>query len=112
MKRSAGLVIIASLLFLLGLKALSSDVEAGYFVNGIRLAIGLTSVVAAYALWCKRAYAIKVYWVWIATCLVGGGVSQYINGGALYEVAIWWVLAGTVWVLVGVYLKGTLRKTA
>ena len=110
MKRSAGLVIIASLLFLLGLTALSSDVEAGYVVNGIRLAIGLTSVVAAYALWSKRAYAIKAYWVWVATCLVGGGVSQFIQGGALYEVAIWWVMAAAVWVLMGVYLKGTLKK--
>ena len=113
MKKPAGLVLIASLLFLVGLWTLSTESDAAFSVKSIQLVIGALSIVAAYGLWTGRNYAMKAYWLWVASWLIGGGLVQILGGNSpMSHVVIWWVFVGTVWLFVGIYLKGALRQTA
>ena len=114
MTRSAGLIIIASLLFIVGLRLLggNSSHDAVLIVRVTQFVMGTISLVAAYALWAKRDYAMKLYWLWVFGWLVGGGAVQYmVDSSPLSHVVIWWVFVGSVWLAVGAYLRSALRQT-
>ncbi len=114
MTRPAGLIIIASLLFIVGLRLLggNSSRDAVLIVRVTQFVMGTISLVVAYALWAKRDYAMKSYWLWVFGWLVGGGAVQYIvDSSPLSHVVIWWVFVGSVWLAVGAYLRSTLRQT-
>jgi hypothetical protein len=113
MKRPAGLVIIASVLFLAGLRMLGGPAGSDdLLVVRITVAIvGILSIVAAYGLWTRRDYAMKAYWLWVLAWLVGGGVVQYVAGGLRpAHVVIWWIFVGAVWLAVGIHLKSALKE--
>lgn len=113
MKKPAGLVLIASCLFILGLAVLGGDSATSIVAKLIQIVVGVTTVVAAYGLWTRRDYAMKAYWLWVVAWLVGGGAVQFMADNVpLLHVVIWWLFVGATWLAVGAYLKGALRQAA
>lgn len=109
------MILFAALLFILGMRLLlglsASDGRTGASV--LQLAVGIVSVGVAYALWMRRSHAMKAYWIWVSTWLVGGGIAQYVYRDVPFlHIAIWWVFVGSVLVFVGLYLRGAVKQTA
>src|SRR5262245_18134700 len=117
MKKPAGIVLIAGLLLRAGLRILSGVPSApgrpsSVLIHAVELALGLTSLVAAAAIWKLRSGAVKVYTAWAVVWLVGGAVSQVIVEAApVSHILIWWVVLGAVLAAVGFYLRSELRRT-
>lgn len=117
MPRTAGVVLIASALFILGLQALSAGAPPAVANNTLATrtilgVLGLISIAVAITIWRRQPAALKAYALWAGAWLIGGAAVQYLTGVApVAEIVIWWVFVGAALAAAGLYLRSALRPT-
>lgn len=116
MKKPIGLVLVAGLLILLGLRTLigigfSPAGNAALLAKITAIGLGAFTIATGVALFQRRPFAIKLYFAWTVGCMIVGAAREYLSAGEpLIVVVTWSLLLGGVWIAVGFYLRDLLRR--